>query len=101
MLVKPFRFSRALRVQLETILGFKLKINDKIRTYATFPKGQQVLLEQLVTFIRLNRKVKRVKIPSNMYYNMHVRDYWTNNPKGNFKQCVRLWHQKKSTKSTQ
>ena len=96
ILVKPFKFTRTLRIKLQSDLSFKLKINDSLRQYAKNPTNQSVTYDELLNFLNSTHKIKRLKIPDNMLYNQHVKDYWLLNPKGSHLQCVASWNSSKT-----
>ena len=92
----PFKYSKKLRNTLQEYLPFKLKINQALRDYAKEPIGKIISFKELINFITLTRYFKRETIPSNMFYNKHVREFYKSNPHGTHKACVEAWHKLKT-----
>ena len=91
ILKKPFTYSFQLREKISEKIDFKLVINQEMRNYSKNPLGESISFEKLVEFIKINKNKKREKIPENQYYLKHVRNYWTQYPKGNFKEMIKNW----------
>lgn len=97
ILDRPIVISRSLRIALQSSLRKKLKINQAVRDFCKGPKGTSLKFEQLLQFIKCHGRDKRLKIPTNMKYNIHVRAYWKENPHGSHEQCVKIWNSKNSS----
>ena len=82
--------TRALRVELEKRLKFKLKVNDCIRLYLKSNHS----VEEIVDYVLMHRNCKRKIIPANMHYNRYVKWYWANFANPNKSNCVALWKEK-------
>ena len=82
------KISRKIRDILEANLRKKVKVNDCIRAFLK----KDPTIEELEKYILIHQKCKRKKIPDNMRYNQHVRDYWKSNiePKSH-DDCVKSW----------
>ena len=87
------KLTRSLRVKLQTCIPWKLKANDCIRAYLK----QDPSFDQLLDCVKNHRFCKRSIIPSNMFYNQHVRDYWKQFPNGSHDHCVKLWYNHKKS----
>lgn len=98
-LITPFSYTRTLRNYLRSILKVKLKINDELRNYSKNNPGTKITESDFIKTYYKSYKVLRKKIPDNMKYNQHTRNYWAINPKGSKDECIRLWYQSKGIRS--
>ena len=89
--VKPITLTRSLRDMLNLSLGYPLKVNDQIRYLLKNKPGEKLTYLEIVNTIISCKSFKRIKIPNNMYYNIHTRSYWAENPKGTKTHCISEW----------